>query len=157
MQWHLLGWINRGMMEKARQDLETNIRWKNFRIIPYINYAFCLIVYESALLSSKTMVNSPEYCICTSVMNTYCVKKRGFQFLSFFIFFYPSLYLFFPSQSPTTLSIAPQLSCILSCVFAIKLSLIKSLVNVSGHVLRISGRTSWLTVGGISQELSIFG
>ena len=26
MQWHLLGWINRGMIEKARQDLETNIR-----------------------------------------------------------------------------------------------------------------------------------
>ena len=25
-QWHLLVWINRGMMEKARQDLETNIR-----------------------------------------------------------------------------------------------------------------------------------
>ena len=26
MQRHLLGWINRGMVEKARQDLETNIR-----------------------------------------------------------------------------------------------------------------------------------
>ena len=26
MQWHLLGWINRGIIEKARQDLETNIR-----------------------------------------------------------------------------------------------------------------------------------
>ena len=25
-QWHLLVWINRGMIEKARQDLETNIR-----------------------------------------------------------------------------------------------------------------------------------
>ena len=25
-QWHLLFWINRGMIEKARQDLETNIR-----------------------------------------------------------------------------------------------------------------------------------
>ena len=25
MQWHLLRWINRGMIEKARQDLETNI------------------------------------------------------------------------------------------------------------------------------------
>ena len=26
MQWHLLGLINRGMNEEARQDLETNIR-----------------------------------------------------------------------------------------------------------------------------------
>ena len=26
MQWHRLGWINRGMIEKARQDLETNFR-----------------------------------------------------------------------------------------------------------------------------------
>ena len=26
MQWHLLGSINRGIMENARQDLETNIR-----------------------------------------------------------------------------------------------------------------------------------
>ena len=26
MQWHLLGWINRGIIKKARQDLETNIR-----------------------------------------------------------------------------------------------------------------------------------
>ena len=25
-QWHLLVWINRGMIEKARQDLKTNIR-----------------------------------------------------------------------------------------------------------------------------------
>ena len=25
-QWHLLVWINRGMIEKTRQDLETNIR-----------------------------------------------------------------------------------------------------------------------------------
>ena len=25
MPWHLLRWINRGMIEKARQDLETNI------------------------------------------------------------------------------------------------------------------------------------
>ena len=25
MQWHLLGLINRGMNEEARQDLETNI------------------------------------------------------------------------------------------------------------------------------------
>ena len=70
--------------------------WKNFRITPYINYAFCVINYASALLSSKTMANSPEYCIYTSVMNTYCVNKRGFQFLSFFIFFYPSLSLFSP-------------------------------------------------------------
>ena len=24
--WHRLGWINQGMIEKERQDLETNIR-----------------------------------------------------------------------------------------------------------------------------------
>ena len=70
--------------------------WKNFRITPYINYAFCVINNASALLSSKTMVNSPEYCIYTSVMNTYCVSKKGFQFFSFFIFFHPSLSLFSP-------------------------------------------------------------
>ena len=70
---------------------------KNFRVTPYINHAFCVINYVSALLSSKTMVNSPEYFIYTSVINTYCVNKRGFQFLSFFfIFFYPSLSLFSP-------------------------------------------------------------
>ena len=42
------------------------------------------------------------YCIYTSVMNTYCVNKRGFQFL-------PSipLFLFFPPHSPTTLSSPP--------------------------------------------------
>ena len=39
--------------------------WKNFPITPYINYAFDLINYVSLLLSSKTMVNSPEYCIYT--------------------------------------------------------------------------------------------
>ena len=69
---------------------------KNFRITPCINYAFCVINNASALLSSKTMVNSPEYCIYTSVMNTYCVSKKGFQFLSSFIFFHPSLSLFSP-------------------------------------------------------------
>ena len=69
---------------------------KNLRITPYINYAFCVINNASALLSSKTMVNSPEYCIYTSVMNTYCVSKKGFQFFSFFIFFHPSLSLFSP-------------------------------------------------------------
>ena len=77
------------------------INGKNFRITPYINYA-------SALLSSKTMVNSPEYCIHTSVMNTYCVNKRGFQFLSFFHPFLPVSFSFFPSHSPTTLSSAPR-------------------------------------------------
>ena len=79
---------------------------KNFRITPDINYAFCFINYASALLSSKTMANSPEYCVYTSVMNTYCVSKRGFQFLSLF-----HLHLslsFFPSHSPTTLSSAPR-------------------------------------------------
>ena len=62
---------------------------KNFRITPYINYAFDLINYVSLLLSSKTIANSPGYCIYTSVMNTYCV------------FFYLSLALippFFPQQ-----------------------------------------------------------
>ena len=69
---------------------------KNFRITPYINYAFCVINYASALLSSKTMVNSPEYCIYTSVINTYCVIKRGFQFLSFFHPFLPVSLSFSP-------------------------------------------------------------
>ena len=68
---------------------------KHFRITPYINYAFCVINNASALLSSKTMVNSSEYCIYTSVMNTYCVSKKGFQFFSFFIFSTP-LFPFFP-------------------------------------------------------------
>ena len=81
---------------------------KNFRITPYINYAFCVINYASALLSSKTMVNSPGYCIYTSVMNTYCVNKRGFQFLSFFHLFLPVSFSFLPSHSPTTLSTAPR-------------------------------------------------
>ena len=67
---------------------------KNFRITPDINYAFCFINYASALLSSKTMANSPEYCVYTSVMNTYCVSKRGFQFLS--LFSSTPLFLFFP-------------------------------------------------------------
>ena len=75
-------------------EWQKNI-WKNFRITPYINYAFCVINNASALLSSKTMVNSPEYCIYTSVMNTYCVSKKGFQFLSFLSFSTP-LFLFFP-------------------------------------------------------------
>ena len=68
---------------------------KNFRITPYINYAFCVINNASALLSSKTMVNSPEYCIYTSVMNTYCVSKKGFQFFLFLSFSTP-LFPFFP-------------------------------------------------------------
>ena len=50
--------------------------WKNFRITPYINYAFCVINNASALLSSKTMVNSPEYCIYTSVkLISFCVLR----------------------------------------------------------------------------------
>ena len=77
--------------------------WKNFRITPDINYA-------SAVLSPKTMANSPEYCIYTSVMSTYCVDKRGFQFLSF-LSFSTLLFLFFcPSHSPTTLFSAPRFS-----------------------------------------------
>ena len=80
---------------------------KNFRITPYINYAFCVINYASPLLSFKTMANSPEYCIYTLVINTYCVNKRGFQFLSFFSSFSTPLFLFFPSHSPTTLSSPP--------------------------------------------------
>ena len=44
-----------------------------------MNYAFRFIYYASAFLSSKTMANSSEDCIYTSVMNTYCVNKRGFQ------------------------------------------------------------------------------
>ena len=67
---------------------------KNFRITPDINYAFCFINYASALLSSKTMANSPEYCIYTSVINTYCVNKRGFQFLSLFYLFLPLSFSF---------------------------------------------------------------
>ena len=82
------------------QNENININWqynigKNFHITPYINYAFDLINYVPLLLSSKTIANSPEYCIYTSVMNTYCVSKKGFQFLSFFIFSTP-LFLFFP-------------------------------------------------------------
>ena len=69
---------------------------KNFRITPYINYAFDLINYVSLLLSSKTIANSPEYCIYTSVMNTYCVNKRGFYLFIFFT----SLSLLFPLSFP---------------------------------------------------------
>ena len=83
---------------------------KNFRITPYINYALCFINSASALLSSKTMANSLEYYIYTSVMNTYCVNKRGFQFLSFFHPFLPVSLSFFPSHSPTTLSSALPVS-----------------------------------------------
>ena len=50
-----------------------NVIWKNFRITPHINYALCLIRYVPTLFS-KAMANSPEYCIYTSVMNTYCVN-----------------------------------------------------------------------------------
>ena len=95
--------------DKSFENVTLCLDRKNFRITPFINNAFCLINYASALLSSKTMVNSPEYCIYTSVMSTYCVNKRGFQFLSFFIFFYPSLSLFSPLHSPTTLSSATYL------------------------------------------------
>ena len=63
---------------------------KNFRITPYINYAFDLINYVSLLLSSKTIANSPVYCIYTSVMNTYCV---------FFTSLSLSFLLSFPSNS----------------------------------------------------------
>ena len=70
--------------------------WKNFPTTPYIYYAFCVINYASPLLSSKTMANSPEYCIYTSVINTYSVNKRGFQFLSFFHLFLPLSFSFSP-------------------------------------------------------------
>ena len=68
---------------------------KNFRIIPYIDYAFCLIMY-------------PPYCPprYTSVMNTYSVNKRGFQFGPSPFFFLPTS-LFLPLFSPTTLSCTP--------------------------------------------------
>ena len=88
---------------------ENKTQHQNFPISPYINYAFCVTNYASTLLSSKTMVNSPEYCIYTSVMNTYCVNKKGFQFLSFFIFFHPSLSLF-PPLIHLPLSPAPPVS-----------------------------------------------
>ena len=71
-----------------------------------MNYAFDLINYVSLPLSSKTIANSPEYCIYTSVMNTYCVNKRGF----YYFFFYLSLALIPPSLSPATLSSAPAVS-----------------------------------------------
>ena len=71
---------------------------------PYINYAFCVINYASALLS-------PEYCIYTLVMKTYCVNKRGFQFQSFFIFFRPSLPLFPLSFTDHSLQCPPVSFC----------------------------------------------
>ena len=78
------------------QTLQRKKIGKNVRITPYINYVFCIINYVSALLSSKTMANSLEYCKNTPVMNTYCINKRGFQFLSFFLSLSTPLYLFFP-------------------------------------------------------------
>ena len=92
--------------DKSFENVTLCLDRKNFRITPFINNAFCLINYASALLSSKTMVNSPEYCIYTSVINTYCVNKRGFQFLSFFYLFLPFSFSFSPSHSPTTLSLS---------------------------------------------------
>ena len=83
--------------------MEINL-WKNFRMTPYINYAFCVINYASALLS-------PEYCIYTLVMKTYCVNKRGFQFQSFFIFFRPSLPLFPLSFTDHSLQCPPVSFC----------------------------------------------
>ena len=71
---------------------------KNFRITPYINYAFDLINYVSLLLSSKTIANLPVYCIYTSVMNTYCV------------FFLPLSRSHSSFLSPATLSSAPAVS-----------------------------------------------
>ena len=68
-----------------RQYEELKESRKNLRITPYINYAFDLINYVSLLLSSKTIANSPEYCIYTSVMNTYCVNKRGFYYFFFLL------------------------------------------------------------------------
>ena len=83
--------------DKSFENVTLCLDRKNFRITPFINNALCLINYASALLSSKTMVNSPEYCIYTSVMSTYCVNKRGFQFLSFFFYlFLPLSFSFFP-------------------------------------------------------------
>ena len=86
---------------------------------PHINYAFCVINYASALLS-------PEYCIYTLVMKTYCVNKRGFQFLSLLYPFLP-LSLFFPPLIHLPLSpVSPGFlfcgfvffatyTCVLSC------------------------------------------
>ena len=58
-------------------------------ILGKIDYAFDLINYVTLLLSSKTIANSPEYCIYTLVMNTYCINKRGI-FLPLSLFFLPS-------------------------------------------------------------------
>ena len=58
-------------------------------ILGKIDYAFDLINYVTLLLSSKTIANSPEYCIYTLVMNTYCINIRGI-FLPLSLFFLPS-------------------------------------------------------------------
>ena len=92
------------MGQKAGYFNKTNR--KIFHITPYINYAFDLINYVSLLLSSKTIANSPEYCIYTSVMNTYCVNKRGF----YYFFFLPLSRSYSPYLSPATLSSAPAVS-----------------------------------------------
>ena len=34
----------------------------------------------------ENLKNSPEYCIHTLVMNTYCVNKRGFFVFYFYLF-----------------------------------------------------------------------
>ena len=59
-------------------------------ILGKFDYAFDLINYVTLLLSSKTIANSPEYCIYRLVMNTYCINKRGI-FLSLSLFFLPSV------------------------------------------------------------------
>ena len=78
---------------------------EKFPYNPIHNYAFDLINYVSLLLSSKTIANSPEYCLYTSVMNTYCVNKRGFYF-----FFLPLSRFYSPFLSPATLSSASAVS-----------------------------------------------
>ena len=85
---------------------------KFFQVIltPYVNYAFCVINYACASLSCKTMANSPEYCIYTLVMNTYCINKRGFHFLPFFISFSTPLFLFFPLSFTNHSLQCPQVS-----------------------------------------------
>ena len=88
-----------------RQYEELKKSRKNFCITRYINYPFDLINYVSLLLSSKTIANSPEYCIYTSVVNTYCVNERGFYY-----YFFNSLSLLSPFLSPVTLSSALAVS-----------------------------------------------
>ena len=90
--------MNRRLFCRSRTDFcqKKSRQRKNFHITPYINYAFDLINYVSLLLSSKTIANSPEYCIYTSVMNTCCVDKRGFYLFIFFT----SLSLLFPLSFP---------------------------------------------------------